>query len=445
MLKRLGPSCHLLQSPARWPLLAASLALALLLAGGCAGKKAATDRVALRVSTNDSGVALAPYRTLIEGFQKVEPRLEVRLEAISGGDYYTRVLTQYASGDAVDVIQIGDDALPRFVGRDAMQPLDGFMTGDLPLRQEDYVPGVLEPGSWGGHQFLLPKDYTPMAILCNAALFRRAGVPLPREGWTWEEFRQTARALTRDQDGDGKTDLWGVVLPGPVSAQLELWTSGAGGSLVREDGSYQGALDSPEALRALRFVRALQDEDRSAPLPQELGNWESGNRHFEQGKAAMWLTGRWPMPALEEQMGKDLVVVLPPRDKAPSNVLFWSGFGISSQCRHPREAWKFLRHLAGPESARVWKAWGLPTSVQVVREDGMEANPLEGPWIRAVQQCRPRSYTRDPLWYRFGDQAARALMEIAVLLPEQDLEEAAHRLAREADEERRRALERGDK
>ena len=410
--------------------------------GGCRSSGAIVSPPLLRVATGDSGRALAPHRELIGRFTSSEPQIEVRLEAVSGGDYYTRLLTQYASGDAPDVVQLGDDAVSQFVSRGALLPLDAMMAEAPPLQAFSYLPGVLAPGQWKERQYLLPKDFTPVGVFCNAAIFRRHGRPLPREGWTWREFRETARALTSDDDGDGRTDTWGVVLPGPVASHLELWTAGGGASVVNDDGSYSGALDAPAALDAVAFARAFIVEDRSAPLPQELGSWEDGNRCFEQGKAAMWVTGRWPQPELVAAFGQDLVVVPPPvGPKAPSNILFWAGFAISAQSRHPREAWRFLRNHAGPEASPVWRAWALPASAELVRRENLERDPLDGPWLRAIPQTRPRAFTRDPYWTRFGEPAARAIMETAVLQPDRDYVELAHTLARRADEQRRRAIE----
>ena len=143
------------------------------LVAGCSSRPPAD----LRIATGDSGEGLEPHRRLVSLFEQRHPGLRVQLEPVSGGDYYTRLLTELAAGDAPDVVHLGDDALASFVDRQALLPLQ-------PLQAKDYLAGVLAPGAG----YLVPKDFTPLVCYCNARLFRQAGLALPREGWGWEEF-----------------------------------------------------------------------------------------------------------------------------------------------------------------------------------------------------------------------------------------------------------------
>ena len=93
-------------------------------------------------------------------------------------------MTQIAANDAPDVMPIGDDAVPMFVGKGAFIPLDDFIGGDYPLDTNIYLPGVLEPEQWEGKQWLLPKDFSPMAVHYNRKLFDEHSVEYPQDGWT---------------------------------------------------------------------------------------------------------------------------------------------------------------------------------------------------------------------------------------------------------------------
>ena len=77
-------------------------------------------------------------------------------------------------------MNIGDDAVPRFVMSDAFLPLDEFIAGEDGLDTGIYLPGLLEPGQWDGQQWFLPKDYSPLGVYYNKAIFDEYGVDYPK-------------------------------------------------------------------------------------------------------------------------------------------------------------------------------------------------------------------------------------------------------------------------
>ena len=127
-------------TPPVWRLLAVLLVLAVL-AASCAPVPAAPPapaqpapaakpalpegtKIILRVGTGDSGEGLTPHQEIISRFEKANPDILVQLEAVSGSDYYTRLLTQIAAKRPPDIMQIGDDAVPMFVDKGALTALD---------------------------------------------------------------------------------------------------------------------------------------------------------------------------------------------------------------------------------------------------------------------------------------------------------------------------------
>ena len=89
-------------------------------------------------------------------------------------------------------------------------PLDDFLAGQYPLDLSVYLPGMVDPGKFEGKQYLLPKDFSPLGVYYNKKIFDKAGVAYPQDGWTWDDLLKTAQALTKDANGDGQTDVWGI-------------------------------------------------------------------------------------------------------------------------------------------------------------------------------------------------------------------------------------------
>ncbi len=390
-------------------------------------------KTVLRVGTGDSGEGLTPHLKIIEQFEAANPDIQVQLEPVGSGDYYARILTQIAAGDPPDLLQIGDDAVPMFVDKGAFASLDDYIaSAEFPLDTSIYLPGVLEPGKWNGQQYLLPKDFSPLAVYYNKKLFDAAGVPYPKDGWTWAEFLATAQALTKTDDS-GKVVQWGVQLPASWTTGFEYWVAAAGGQLISEDGKqFAGFMDSPEVQEAVQFYADLYNKHKVAPPPADMNSWGGGNSEFDNGTAAMRLFGRWPQAGIKENPNIDLGVVGMPAGKVRADVLFWGGFGISALSENKDAAWRFLRYYSGAEGAEVWKDWALPTVKAVAESSGLATDPIEGVWINELNYLAPRAYVFTPFWGQTADPALRKVLETVILDPNADVATLLQTAAQEA-------------
>ncbi|NNJ10372.1 sugar ABC transporter substrate-binding protein [Chloroflexales bacterium ZM16-3] len=393
-----------------------------------------SGKILLRVGTGDSGDGLQPHNEIIARFEAENPDIQVQLEPVGSGDYYQIIRDQIASGNPSDLLQIGDDAVPSFVESGAFLPLDGLIAGaEFPLDTSIYLPGVLDPGKWAGKQYLLPKDYTPLAVYYNKKIFDRFGVAYPQDGWTWEEFLATAQALTKDTNGDGQTDIWGAQLPGSWAPNFEYWSASAGGQLVSADGlGFIGYMDSPQNTEALQFYSDLYHMYHIAPITESLNPFDPNNNQFASGAAAMLLFGRWPLAKLRTNPDIELGVVGLPTDRRRANILLWGGFGISALSQHQDAAWRFLRFYAGEPGAQVWKDWALPTVRSVAEAAGMTADPIDGVWLNELNYLAPRAYISMPIWPTAGEPAVSKLLDRVIRDPNLDISLALYDAAQDA-------------
>jgi multiple sugar transport system substrate-binding protein len=393
-----------------------------------------SGKILLRVGTGDSGEGLSPHQAIIARFEAENPDIQVQLEPVGSGDYYQHIRDQISSGNPPDILQIGDDAVPSFVERGAFVPLDAFIGGkDFPLDTGIYLSGVLDPGKWAGKQYLLPKDFSPLAVYYNKKIFDRFGVAYPKDGWTWGDFLRTAQALTKDTDGDGKTEIWGVELPGSWPAGFEYWSAAGGGQLVSPDGlGFVGYMDSQQNVDALQFYVDLYHRYKVAPISTNLNPFDPSNNVFSSGAAAMRIFGRWPQAALRKDAAVDLGVVGLPVGQRRANILLWGGFGISTLSKNQAAAWRFLRFYAGEPGAEIWKDWALPTVRSVADASGLSSDPIEGVWLAELNHLVPRAYTSLPIWTTAGEPAVRKLLERVITDPSVDVSLALYDAAQTA-------------
>lgn len=408
-----------------------SLLLSACVANAPSTPPAADSTIVIRAGTGDGGDGLTPHQQIIQNFEDQNPNVIVQLEPVSGRDYYARLLTQLAAKAAPDIMQIGDDAVPSFVSKNAFIPLDTYLKG-INFDPTIYLPGLLDPGKINGVQYLLPKDYSPLAVYYNKTLFDAASVPYPVEGWTWEDLLATAQKLTV-KDASGNVTQWGIQLPAAWTTGFEYWVAAAGGSLISADGkTFTGVMDSPEVARAVQFYADLYNKYQVAPPPADMNAFGGGNSEFANGKAAMMLFGRWPQGGFKTNPNISLGVVAPPQDKVRANILFWGGFGIATSSLQPETAFKYLSFVSGEPGAQVWKDWALPAVKSVADSSGLSADPIEGVWIGELNHLVPRAYTFTPYWNETADPALRKVLESVIIDPNADVQALLAQAATEA-------------
>jgi multiple sugar transport system substrate-binding protein len=407
-----------------------------MLLSACAKSNSTTQStsgktIVIRAGTGDGGDGLTPHQQIIQNFEDKNPNVIVQLEPVSGRDYYARLLTQLSAKAAPDIMQVGDDAVPSFVSKDAYVPLDNYIKNNN-FDTSIYLPGLLDPGKVNGKQYLLPKDYSPLAVYYNKKLFDAASLPYPTDGWTWDDLLATAQKLTL-KDSSGKIFQWGVQLPAAWTTGFEYWVAAAGGALISKDGkSFTGYMDSAEVARAVQFYADLYNKYQVAPQPADMNSFGGGNSEFANGKAAMMLFGRWPQSGFKKNPNIDLGVVAPPKDKVRANVLFWGGFGIASSSKDPDTAFKYLSYVSGEPGAQVWKDWALPAVKSVADSSGLSKDPIEGVWIGELNYLAPRAYTFTPYWNETADPALRKVLESVILDPKADVKALLAQAAKDA-------------
>ncbi len=114
----------------------------------------------------------------------------------------------------------------------------------------------------------------------NRKLFRQAGVPYPKAGWTWDDFVRTARLLTDPRRGTFGTSWPGT---GDEDTVWRLWPLvwDLGGEVIAPDGHSIGFKDVGE--RALAPWRGSPPTRASTSTPSR-----AASRCTRSSSAAGW-------------------------------------------------------------------------------------------------------------------------------------------------------------
>jgi len=72
---------------------------------------------------------------------------------------------------------------------------------DKKINKDEYMANVLELGQVDGKQYALIRDASTQMIGYNKDMFDAAGVPYPKDDWTWDDFLGAAQKLTKVENG----------------------------------------------------------------------------------------------------------------------------------------------------------------------------------------------------------------------------------------------------
>lgn len=318
------------------------------------------------------------YEDLIAEFEAEHPEIDVTLNHIpSAGDYEQNLATLIAAGAAPDVFFINNISLPGFAAQGAFRPLDEFVDESF---LEDFFPGHLDAFRYDDELLALPRDISNLVMFYNRDMFEEAGLDLPQEGWTWDDFLEAARELTEDTSGDGQIDQFGF---GYSTYWLfwQPWIWSNGGRFFSEDHS-EFLLNQEEALEGLQFYVDLRCEENVAPTEQQAAE-RSASSMFAEGDAAMIVDGRWRVAPLNSNPAVDFEwdVAPFPAGSAGSIVdVDGSGWGISSTSDEPEAAWQLVEFLASADAMARFTEEGLIIPARrSVGETEAFVNPDEPP------------------------------------------------------------------
>ncbi|MEU5776034.1 extracellular solute-binding protein [Streptomyces venezuelae] len=224
-------------------------------------------RTALDVWLMRDSVSAAFQKDFEKGFEAAHPDIDVRVQIQEWDGIGEKVTAALASNDAPDVIETGNTQVAQLAQSGGLLDLSDKVD-DLGGRH--WLKGLAEPGAYEGKQYGIPFYAANRVVVYRTDLFEKAGIDADaiktRDQWI---------AATRKLDEDGRQ---GIYLPGQNWYTLSGFIWDEGGDLATEsDGTWRGALDTPEALRGMAFYKKLQalgkgpkDSDEAQPPQAEV-------------------------------------------------------------------------------------------------------------------------------------------------------------------------------
>jgi multiple sugar transport system substrate-binding protein len=342
------------------------LGTAAIAAAGAAGLRPAfADDISLRQIFWGSKARADRTYSVNDLFAKANPSTKVQGEFLAWNDYWPKLATQTAGGDAPDIIQMDYRYIVEYAKRGAIAPLDEFVGKSLKL--DDFDKDQLEGGKVGGKLYGISLGANSVALIINTAAFKEAGLEVPGPNFTYDDVLKAGEAFKKAnirggikafQDGSG------------VEPALENWLRQRGKALYTADGKL--GFDAADLTEWFKLWKSLRDAGAIVtPDNQALDTGPLESTMVSLGKAAVTFANSNQLVAFQAIIKDPVTISNFPRVAAGSKgghyrkpSMFWSVAGGS---KLKEDATKYLSFFVGdPGAAKVLGVErGIPCSAAV--------------------------------------------------------------------------------
>ena len=280
-----------------------------------------------------------------------------------------KLLAGWAGGAGADVFQAWDSHFWRFAANGVIVNINDLLRDFKKSDLDDFVKG-----QWAGFQipetnirFGLPTYINTGVLYYNKNTFQKAGVKEPDATWTYNEYAEASRRLTRI---DGGRQVYGAFHPlGKGRIENTMWAHGGGWVDPKDFKKSTGHL--PEGQAALDWVYDRYWKDVSWLPPKQRPSNFAFFSSLGDGLFGMAEEGMHALKDVARVEGMDFDIAQIPR--GPKQRMSWittDGWGLWSGSSARPQAWEFAKYLASVEWYRIQAQQDLliPSRLSVIDE-----------------------------------------------------------------------------
>lgn len=361
-----------------------------------------------------SPAEIATHQAVADAFMAEHPEIKIEIYSEPWGDYFTKVQTLWASGDASQIpdVLFLTPVMP-YAAQGVLENLDPYIE-ETGYNLDDYWPSLLDLALYEGSVYGFPRDIGLEVLYYNKDIFDEAGIDYPTDDWTWDDLRAAAEALTV-RDGDQIT-RYGLAMEG---GKYQRWM-GQNGAQLTDDLYNPSActMDSPESIEAFDFFAGMMNDGiaiRDANLSQAGGDAAV----FASGQAAMIIQNASRVSAFNQAgLNYDVAPLPIPADGQRAASAAGAAWTMSAASDNKEAAWTFLNWLQSTDGGqRIYTESGeiLPALMSTAKSEaflGSEQPPANREaFIIEGESAKPGVIVVIPEWNELSGSVISPALE----------------------------------
>lgn len=309
------------------------------------------EKVHIKYYTFLNGTNWEYILKIVDNFEKEYPNIDVEpIQLVDNGnstDFYKKLDIMMATEEPVDVVMFSHvDFVVERAARGVLAPMDAFLEGDeIDAKNDFYITPTYDGSVYG-----LQDAAQPWFVAINKKALDEANLSIPEWGWTWDDFREYAKKLTK---GEGQNKqygayfhTWGEYANFPAYSELLHPYLTEGEQLV---------FDDPTFKQFFELRRAMEKEDSSVKTYSDIiGGQLHYASEFFNGEAAMVPIGSWILGMAQDtdKFPHDFQTVFAPLPRSSEKVKTGSSYigggylSIGASSKHKEEAYTFIQYAA---------------------------------------------------------------------------------------------------
>lgn len=340
--------------------------------------------------------------SIFRQFEAAHPGVKIEYSDIGWENTFQKIMTSMI-GEGPDVYMLGSTWVGQFVEKETLEDLtpyierDGF---DFSTYYERYTkmafhrdPKTGKERCWG-----LPWVADTRILAYDKQIFKHWGVEPPRDGMSWEELLQKAKATTGKDPVTGK-ETYGYMVQGfdPVFMYMGYLYQN-GGSFYSPDET-RSALDTPESREALKYLVDLHVA-HNVSGPETMNNflWNTfGPFLSPENKYSIYETVPSMVKEGAMKRGDRIGVCTLPVRKGAGGLMGGSFLAVNRKSSRKDIAFQFLKFMAseGPQKYLVEHTASLSPRNDLGEWSYIKEHPE---WNVALRQFAASSNTPAASW-----------------------------------------------
>ena len=330
-------------------------------------------------------------KAIVAQYEEEHPDIDIEENYIPYAEYLSKINTMAAAGSMPDIFNLPEGNVFEWGEKGALLDLKplydkaGVKPEDVSVESAIFAT---DSQIWS-----VGFNVTTMCMYYNKDLLTEAGIEFPSADaaspWTWDEFVDNAKKMTKDSNGNGPDDegfdpesvnVYGTMMPTDWTKFLALLhTNGVG--LLNDAGDALG-ISTPEGIEVIQSIANLGNTIHCAPSSaMAKGAFSDASAMLMNGQVAMVIDGGWALANYTNE-GFEVGVAPLPAFKQAADVSWTAGLCMSPDAAENQTAFDFYQYFTNFTNAidaslnKGVSLGGLPHTLEVF--DGGEN---EQKWI----------------------------------------------------------------